>query len=52
MSDADEDEVYYCPHGEEVLTPGGARYRCAQEDADDSDDWPASSFGFLGDGYD
>lgn len=31
------DGPYYCPHGVEVQTPGGACYRCAQEDADDSD---------------
>ena len=50
MSDADEDEVYYCPHGEEVPSPGGACYRCADEDADDSG-FLASSWGFVP-GYD
>lgn len=35
--DDDEAEpVYYCPHGVEVPTPGGACDRCATEDADDS----------------
>lgn len=35
----DEDSPWYCPHGEQVEFSGGACYRCAQEDADDSDDW-------------
>ena len=34
----DEDGPWYCPHGEEVATPGGACSRCAQEDATDTDD--------------
>lgn len=50
MSDADEDEVYYCPHGEEVPSPGGACYWCYQEDADDSR-FLASGWGFVP-GYD
>ena len=28
--------MYYCLHGEEVGTPGGACYWCAQEDAYES----------------
>jgi hypothetical protein len=33
----DEDETYFCPHGNEVETSGGACYWCAQEDAQDDD---------------
>ena len=44
----DEEPRYYCPHGVEVPTPGGACDRCAAEDADDMpgyffaswDEWP------------
>ena len=32
-----DDGPFYCPHGVEVLTPGGACYYCAQEDARDDD---------------
>jgi hypothetical protein len=35
--DEDEDGPFYCPHGNEVLTSGGACYWCAQEDANDED---------------
>ena len=36
--DEDEDEpVYFCPHGVEVPTSGGACDRCATEDARDDD---------------
>ena len=35
--DDDSDGPFYCPHGTEVDTPGGACYWCAQEDANDSD---------------
>lgn len=52
MTMQDIDGPYYCPHGEEVETPGGACYWCAQEDADGSDTWPAGSYGFMGPGYD
>ena len=42
MTDDQQPEEYdgpwYCPHGEEVTTPGGACYHCAQEDATDADD--------------
>ena len=31
---SDDDGPFYCPHGVEVDTPGGACYRCALEDAD------------------
>lgn len=35
---SDEDEpVYFCPHGVEVPTSGGACDRCATEDARDDD---------------
>ena len=40
--DDEPEPVYYCPHGVEVPTPGGACERCALEEADDSggdDDW-------------
>jgi hypothetical protein len=33
----DEEETFYCPHGNEVATSGGACYWCAQEDAFDDD---------------
>ena len=36
--DMEEEPVWYCPHGVEVPTPGGACDRCALEEADDSDD--------------
>jgi hypothetical protein len=35
--DGEYDGPFYCPHGNEVATPGGACYRCAQEDAYDGD---------------
>ena len=31
------DGPYFCPHGNEVESSGGACYTCAQEDADDGD---------------
>lgn len=40
MSEFEIDETtgpFYCPHGVEVTTPGGACYWCAQEDATDAD---------------
>lgn len=36
--DVEDEGPWYCPHGEEVITPGGACYWCAQEDATDADD--------------
>lgn len=44
----DEEPRYFCPHGVEVPTPGGACDRCAQEGGDDTpgyffeswDEWP------------
>ena len=35
--DDESDGPFYCPHGNEVETPGGACYFCAQEDAYDGD---------------
>jgi hypothetical protein len=36
----DDDGPFFCPHGVEVETSGGACYWCAQEDARDDDyDW-------------
>ena len=35
--DTDDDGPFYCPHGNEVETSGGACYWCAQEDARDED---------------
>lgn len=31
--DGGTDGPWYCPHGQAVATPGGACYRCAEEDA-------------------
>jgi len=35
--DGDDDTRYYCPHGEEVATPGDDCDRYPQEDAYDGD---------------
>lgn len=34
--DTDDEPRWFCPHGVEVNTPGGACHRCAQEDADEA----------------
>lgn len=47
--DDEEEPHWYCPHGVEVDTSGGACNLCADEDAYDGDWYDAMSWGFISD---